>query len=406
MITLEECHFTYKEHSSREFGLIIAHIETDRFRPIVGEKSGTFIFNKAQKARYLVGDNYADSPLSIDIELVTCSGMPLSLQQIREVERWLFTNSVFEKLVIDIEDDDFGETYELVYGIQKRLYFNCRFLHPEKIESHGGIIGFKCTLETDSNTLWQEPVDAYYEFNPPVEITTIGGDSFKVIRGDVDGDGKIGVKDPYYCLVIATELLAMGHDADPAELIGTTVWPIPTPITMEMLIACDMDYTQEDYDNGIMPHPRTRDARTILVKYTSTVAKMPEPVEEVDINGNPVQDVTDLYKIEVPIDTDIDGYTYPVITIGVGSIGGTIEITNMSDFRDGVFASEDRKTVLSNVPALTNIVLDSTVCSITGISYDKMTGKFFPRFLSGNNIIYVKGNVSTMNIEWQNRRFL
>lgn len=406
MINLCECHFTYKDRSSRDYGLIIANIETSRFMPIVGGKTGDFIFNKSIKARYLVGDDYSDTPLSIDIEIVRCDGVALDLQSVREIERWLFTNSVFSKMLIDIEDDEFGETYELVYGQQKRLYFNCRFIHPEKIESDGGIIGFKCTMETDSPMLWQEPVTAYYEFEPPVEITNEYGESMHIIRGDVDGDGRITSHDTYLSLVIATEVLVLGHDGDPLELIGRVIWPMTEPVSLATLIACDMDYTQEDYDNGVTPHPRTSDARQILVKYTSTVAKMPEEVEEVDINGNPVVDVEDLRKFEVPVDSDIDGYTYPTITITVGKIGGTIELTNTSDFRDGVFTSEDRKMVLSNVPPSKKIVLDCSVSSISGISYNKMTKKYFPRLVEGINTFYARGDISALEIEWQNRRFL
>ena len=63
--------------------------------------------------------------------------------------------------------DDFEcESYELVDGVPKRTYLNCRFINPEKLEYNGGVVGYKFTVECDSYLAWQEPVAAVYEINP------------------------------------------------------------------------------------------------------------------------------------------------------------------------------------------------------------------------------------------------
>lgn len=425
MVDISECHFIYKDINSRKYNLIFANIETERFRPIVGQKSGAFIFNKASKSRYLVGDTYADSPLEMEVEILTCHGRALDIQTVREVERWLFTNSVFNRLYIDIEDDPFGETYEFVYGVQSRLYFNCRFIRPEKIESDNGIIGFRCIMQTDSMMLWQDEVSAFIEFGDPEIITQSGGTDIHVIRGDANGDGIISAEDPEICLVIATYAVA-GYRMSSFFYDDGTVKeenlerlnriPLPKPITRDALrnclIACDFDYSQADYDNGVpidFNDVGVDDARNILEKYTAKVSGRDIEVEYVDIDGHPVPVAEDVRAFKIDVDSDIDGYTYPIITISVGTIGGQIEIENINDLvydSSGNLSSEVRKTVISNTSPKASITIDSVVSRLKGVDYDDMTNKYFPRLVEGENILFVKGDVCTMNIEWQNRRFL
>lgn len=420
MVDIYECHFEYKGINSRKYDLIIANVNTERFMPICGVKDGAFVFNKASKSRYLVGDSYENTPLSFDIEILTCNGRALDIKSVREIERWLFTNSVFNPLYIDIEDDPFGETYEFVFGCQRRLYFNCRLLAPEKIESDGGIIGFKCTLETDSMMMWQEPASVYVNFGDSEIVSSEGGVEYVIIKGDADGDGMISANDAQVALVLSVEGISGKSISDWFYDDGTVKdqealqkIPLPQPITrtelIRCLMACDLSYSQEDFDNEIVPDLRdigVDDANNILRMYTTLVSLKPVVLDVVDIGGQPIQNADDVREFTIPVDSDIDGYTYPVITLTVGSVGGAIEIENRSDYRDNVFESSNRITKIVNTTPNSTIIIDSTVSMLKGINYNNMTKKHFPRFVEGDNVIRVKGDVLAMTVEWQNRRFM
>ena len=82
----------------------------------------------------------------------------LSVQEIKEIEKWLFNKKGYYKLYIDTADDCFAETYEIIDGKEYKYYFNCRFINPKKIRGNGGIPGFYCTMECDSLMLWQDDI--------------------------------------------------------------------------------------------------------------------------------------------------------------------------------------------------------------------------------------------------------
>lgn len=96
-----------------------------------------------------------DSPLVFDMEVITEN--PIHQTDIRKIKKWLFYQHGYKKLFVDIADDIDHQTYSLIDGEEKRLYLNCRFINPEKLEYNGGIIGFKFTVECDTNMAYQEP---------------------------------------------------------------------------------------------------------------------------------------------------------------------------------------------------------------------------------------------------------
>ena len=63
-------HFEYGGISSRQHSLIIANVDTGRMAQLGGTKEGVTIFSKSAKKRYLVDDDYTNSPISFDIEIV------------------------------------------------------------------------------------------------------------------------------------------------------------------------------------------------------------------------------------------------------------------------------------------------------------------------------------------------
>ena len=172
------CHFEYAGISSRIYDLIIANVNTQRNISLAGTTQSISIFNKKEKKNYYVGDSYENSPLVFDMEVVT--ERPLHQTEVRKVEKWLFYQKGYKKLFIDIADDIDHETYSLIDGEEKRLYLNCRFINPEKLEYNGGIVGFKFTIECDTNMAYQEPVT--------ITQTFVGTEVNKTVVVDVDTD--------------------------------------------------------------------------------------------------------------------------------------------------------------------------------------------------------------------------
>lgn len=159
-------HFEYGGVSSRLYGLIIVNAETDRMTRLSGERESVTIFSKIANKRYLIDDNHSASPITFDIEIMTDSGVCLEPVERRQIEKWLFNKRSYRKLYMDIADDAHGETYEYVNGERKRNYLNCRLINPEKLEGNGGIVGYRATLEADSNMFWQEPIEqAFIVYN-------------------------------------------------------------------------------------------------------------------------------------------------------------------------------------------------------------------------------------------------
>ena len=151
-------HFEYAGISSRTYGLIIANVETKRNTKLIGNIEGVNIFQKSDKKLYLIDDDFSNYPLSFDIEFVTDGDEYIDRSNKRAIEKWLFNRSSYCKLYMDETDDIYNETTEIISGVKKRLYLNCRFVNPEVLEYNGGIAGYKATLEADSGLWWQDPV--------------------------------------------------------------------------------------------------------------------------------------------------------------------------------------------------------------------------------------------------------
>lgn len=381
MIELYGKHFIYDGTYSSKYNLIIANVETSRETRIAGEKTGFFVFNKASKSNHLIDDDYSDSPMSFDIEIVTCDGTPIDLNAMRKIERWLFTNSVFKKLYVDPVDDKFGETYEVVFGSQKSLYFNCRFLNPEKLEYNNGVVGFKCTLETDSMMLWQDEVSASFDFSDAIYYDD-GGTQIRLLRGDVNFDGRVTARDAQTILVAASNIM-----------VG-----LPSGLTEAQELVADMN------GNGRI---EVADAQLALQTFSADICEYPTEKSYVEVEGEIIYTPTGSQVIDVLVDSDIDGYTYPIITIYMGDVGGTLTFANYND-------DPDRVTEFSNLPGGSIITIDSVHSRVlSGIDrsgsvslYNMMTKKRFPRLVEGDNQIVVTGNLRSINIAWQNRRFL
>lgn len=179
---LSGSYFIYNGTSSRQYGLLFANADTSRVTSLIGDIDSVTVYNKSGRRNYFVGESFDNSPLVFDIEVITDDDRGLDLFTRREVEKWLFRQSDYRKLYLDIACDPMGETYEIIDGEQKQLYLNCRFTNPEKLEGNGGIVGYKFTVECDNRMAWQDPVTYTHT------IASTGDDYSTTITVDVDTD--------------------------------------------------------------------------------------------------------------------------------------------------------------------------------------------------------------------------
>lgn len=270
-------HFEYGGVSSRLYGLIIVNADTSRMTQLSGQKESVTIFSKIAKKRYLIDDDYSSSPITFDIEIMTDSDRCLEPVERRQIEKWLFNKRSYRKLYMDIADDERGETYEYVNGERKRNYLNCRLVNPEKLEGNGGVVGYKATLEADSNMFWQEPVEQ----------------AFIVYNG--------------------------------AESVSS--------------------------------------------------------------------------NITLTIDTDLEEYIYPKVTIQMGSSGGNVIIVNNND-------DSTRQTKFIGLGALATVVMKGELNYVSGQYYERFADRNFIRLLDGVNTFTITGDVETIKFEYSARRVL
>lgn len=271
-------YFIYSGTSSKQYGLIFANVETSRFGKISGEIKNNSIFNKRDKRNYIIGEDFSDSSVQFEAEIVTDDDRVIDLVQRREIEKWLFHQPSYRKLYTEPECDAFSDTYEFVDGVEKRLYLNCRFVNAEKIEGNGGIIGYRFTVECDSPMAWQDPMFYTYTIN----------------------------------------------------------------------------------------------------------------------NASSSSNST----ITIPVDSDIRDYIYPKVTLTIGSSGGDISISNITD--DSI-----RVTAFTGLsPNITVIMRGDGVNYISGNYYQKFSQKNFIRLLDGDNTLSITGNIVKVEVEFNNRRYI
>lgn len=179
---LDGCHFQYGNFNSREIGVIFAHCNTESYDSLMGDVSSSSIFNRRNKVRYILSDNFDDSPISFEAEIISDNYAAFPVQYRRVIEKELFNKPDYRRLYVDMDDDIMGDTYEYVDGYLKRLYFNCRFINPTKIEDGNGlVVGYRFLIECDSCMMWQEEIEKTFEIT--------GGSSIISVEADTDIGG-------------------------------------------------------------------------------------------------------------------------------------------------------------------------------------------------------------------------
>jgi hypothetical protein len=158
--------------------------------------------------------------------------------------------------------------------------------------------------------------------------------------------------------------------------------------------------------NLARPEPvvKASDVQQILIIYTESFAG--NDMHNTHINTSDDTIIVDAFNnsIDVYVDSDADGYTYPTITIMTGSVGGDIEIVNLSEKVYPYLMNSYRRFRLNTEPD-TEYVIDSSINSYSPLGINVISGEF-PRLLNGKNVLFFSGNLKSAKIEWRNRRYL
>lgn len=104
--------------------------------------------------------------------------------------------------------------------------------------------------------------------------------------------------------------------------------------------------------------------------------------------------------ISVNVDTDSKDYVYPKVVISIGSTGGDIIISNLTD-------DSTRTTSFDGLtPNITLTMKGEGINYVSGDNYLKFSSRNFIRLLDGENKISIYGDIIGIEFEFQNRRYL
>lgn len=113
-------------------------------------------------------------------------------------------------------------------------------------------------------------------------------------------------------------------------------------------------------------------------------------------------EIQDSESYTIKVETQIKDYTYPILTISVGSTGGTVSIVNNSD--------NDYTTSFESLSPATEIVMTPDYCKIdytgTGSIWAKFYDKHFLRLIPGDNNITISGDVESLKVEYKEAHIL
>ena len=145
-----------------------------------------------------------------------------------------------------------------------------------------------------------------------------------------------------------------------------------------------------EYYNGIVGYRGTLES-------DSNMWWQDENTQTFNINNASSSTIT---PITVSVDSDLDDYIYPQITITTGDSTSDVSLWNTSD-------DSSRLTTFNNISAGTTIVIKGGVNYLSPASaYNSFYNKNFPRLINGNNIINVEGLVNSVSVTFNNRRNL
>lgn len=104
------------------------------------------------------------------------------------------------------------------------------------------------------------------------------------------------------------------------------------------------------------------------------------------------------HQLDINVDSDIDEYIYPKISITVKN-GGNISIVNNSD-------SPNRVTAFAGISSLITLTVDSELNFVSGQNYSKMIQRNFVRLVPGSNSITINGSISGADVTYTAKKYL
>lgn len=116
-------------------------------------------------------------------------------------------------------------------------------------------------------------------------------------------------------------------------------------------------------------------------------------VKSINLSGSSTKTAT------VSMDTDLDDYVYPKVTIQIGDAGGDIIISNNHD-------DSSRLTKFVGLSPLTKIIMKGDINYVSGQNYQKFVERNFIRMLDGDNTFTIIGDVTSIEFEYSERRAL
>lgn len=142
-------------------------------------------------------------------------------------------------------------------------------------------------------------------------------------------------------------------------------------------------------NGGVVGYRATVEADSLMLWQDSVVKTF-------DVNN---ESSTSTSNITVEVDTDLDEYIYPVVTIELGDEGGDIAIFNNSD-------DSARMTRFTGIGQMASIVMKGELNYVSNQYYEKFYDRNFIRLLDGENVLTIAGNVRTITFEYSARRAL
>ena len=167
MIDLYGCYFKYGDFDSIVYNIGITNIETDRMKVLQSVQNVNTVRNKRNHKFLATKVAYDEAPISFEIEITTLDGSIINPMYIPMIERSLFNQRTFLPLY----------PYIGTLDNTSMLHINCIFTEGERIDTDGGIIGYKLVVTADSVMAWSEPIEETIIIDGQSDSFTIKVDS-------------------------------------------------------------------------------------------------------------------------------------------------------------------------------------------------------------------------------------
>lgn len=400
-------HFEYAGKDSRDRHLMFARIDTGDFDMLSGDIEGVTVFNKKNKKRYLVDDDYTDSPISTEVEIVRDDDEAIPQEDRKAIEKWLFNRSAYQKLYFDKTDDCDHYYNEPVFESFLEIGI-----------PSGGMDVHDAGDENDIYT-WSEDIDMFTQA-VQTKIGHLYNEDFELYVDGFDEPMQRYKNNVNMFLPGVNDIVVYTLNCDP---VPDTFTPIdPANDFVRFIIDEDDGYIgiQSSFDNSggsfdfgtmtDMVHAkrwymncRFVNAHKIegnggVMGYSATLEADSGYMwmdEEVSFN---LTNAANGESVVVSLDSAIDDYTYPLVTVKMNNSGGSFTIANESD-------SPSRFTQFENLGQAATVVFGGDENYVSDY-YDKFTGYKFVRLLDGDNTIAVHGNVNEIKFKYAHRKFM